>query len=134
MIQNNTVIRCTDNSGVKEVRCIQPLKQKGTASHTMCIFKATVTSVASTTLKKNKNETPIKKSDLVLCLLVRSKGSYGREKVRFSDNACIIINSTMKPFGTKIFGPVMLPVRDESFSSIVSIVGKKQYIFDTSKS
>jgi large subunit ribosomal protein L14 len=47
----------------------------------------------------------------------RKDGSY----IRFDDNACVLLNASDEPRGTRIFGPVARELRDKQFMKIVSL-------------
>ena len=47
----------------------------------------------------------------------RSDGSV----IRFDSNAAVLLNNTMQPIGTRIFGPVTRELRTEMFMKIVSL-------------
>ncbi|MEY8702901.1 uL14 family ribosomal protein, partial [Francisella philomiragia] len=42
-------------------------------------------------------------------------------KVRFDDNAAVLLNNNGQPIGTRIFGPVTRELRTEKFMKIVSL-------------
>ena len=47
----------------------------------------------------------------------RSDGSY----LRFDTNACVILDTTGNPRGTRIFGPVARELRSKNFMKIISL-------------
>ncbi|MBX3096899.1 MAG: 50S ribosomal protein L14 [Fimbriimonadaceae bacterium] len=118
MIQQFTRLRVADNSGAREVMCIRVLKgsqpRYGTVGD---IFVASVKSAVP--------NMPIKKGDVVKCVVVRTKKAVRRadgSTLRFDDNACVVINpANLEPRGTRIFGPVARELRDGNFMKIVSL-------------
>ena len=42
-------------------------------------------------------------------------------KIRFDDNAAVILNSTGEPRGTRIFGPVTRELRETGYMRIISM-------------
>jgi len=67
---------------------------------------------------------PVKKSDVVRAVIVRTKASINREsgmRIRFDDNAAVIINQDGNPKGTRVFGPVARELRDKNFTKIISL-------------
>jgi large subunit ribosomal protein L14 len=67
---------------------------------------------------------PIKRSDVVKAIVVRTKKSIRRQDgmyIRFDDNAAVIVNADNNPRGTRVFGPVAREIRDKNFSKIVSL-------------
>jgi large subunit ribosomal protein L14 len=67
---------------------------------------------------------PIKRSDVVKAIVVRTKKTIRRQDgmyIRFDDNAAVIVNADNNPRGTRVFGPVAREIRDKNFSKIVSL-------------
>ena len=67
---------------------------------------------------------PLKKSDVVRAVVVRTVKSLRRENgmsIRFDDNAAVVINKEGNPRGTRIFGPIARELRDRNFTKIVSL-------------
>jgi large subunit ribosomal protein L14 len=67
---------------------------------------------------------PIKRSDVVKAIIVRTKKTIRRKDgmyIRFDDNAAVIVNPENNPRGTRVFGPVAREIRDKNLSKIVSL-------------
>ena len=67
---------------------------------------------------------PIKRSDVVRAMIVRTKKSIRRQDgmyIRFDDNAAVIVNVDNNPRGTRVFGPVARELRERNFTKIVSL-------------
>jgi large subunit ribosomal protein L14 len=67
---------------------------------------------------------PVKKSDVVKAVIVRTKKAVRRDSgmsIRFDDNAAVIINNDGNPKGTRVFGPVARELRDKNYTKIVSL-------------
>ena len=117
MIQPQTRLKVTDNSGAKEIMCIKVLG--GSKRKTGNIGDVIVASV--------KSATPggaVKKKDVVRAVIVRS--TYGVQRadgsyIKFDDNAAVIINDQKQPRGTRIFGPVARELREKDYMRIVSL-------------
>ena len=64
-----------------------------------------------------KDATPnltVKRSDVVRAVIVRTKQSVRRQdgsRLRFDDNASVIINKENNPRGTRVFGPIAREIR-----------------------
>ena len=57
-------------------------------------------------------------------MIVRVAKEYGRadgSRIRFDDNAAVLIRPDGNPRGTRIFGPVARELRDKQFMKIVSL-------------
>jgi large subunit ribosomal protein L14 len=67
---------------------------------------------------------PVKKSDVVKAVIVRTRRVYKRSdgsSIRFDDNAAVILGDEENPKGTRIFGPVTRELRDKNFMKIISL-------------
>lgn len=117
MIQTESRLAVTDNSGAKEVLCIKVLG----GSHRRY---ASIGDVIVCSVKKAAPDGWIKKKKVVKAVVVRTTkevrrtdGSY----VRFDDNACVIIDDGGQPKGTRIFGPVARELKAKGYNKIVSL-------------
>lgn len=119
MIQTQTVLKVADNSGAKNVLCIQ-------VSGGYKKRYASVGDIIVCAVRSAAPHAPIKKGDVVKAVVVRTKkeirradGSY----LRFDDNACVIITDKEKRElkGTRIFGPVAREIRRAGFVKIASL-------------
>jgi len=118
MIQQESRLRVTDNTGAKEVLCIRVMGGS----------KRRYGSVGDVIVATVKQATPtgsVKKSDVVRAVIVRTAKEYKRTDgsyIKFDDNAVVILDGqTMAPKGTRIFGPVARELRDKGFMRIVSL-------------
>lgn len=74
-----------------------------------------------------KDATPnltVKRSDVVRAVIVRTKQSVRRQdgsRLRFDDNASVIINKENNPRGTRVFGPIARELKEKGFTKIVSL-------------
>lgn len=117
MIQDFTALTVCDNTGVKEVKVIKVL---GGSKRRY----GRVGDIVVATVKKALPTSTFKKGTIVKAVIVRTKKEIKRVNgscLRFSDNACVIIDEQMQPKGTRIFGPVAKELRDKKFTKIVSL-------------
>lgn len=117
MIQQESRLTVADNSGAKELLCIRVV---GGGNRTF----ASVGDVIIATVKNAAPNMPVKKSDVVRAVVVRTKNTIYRESgmsIRFDDNAAVIINQEGNPRGTRVFGPVARELRDKNFTKIISL-------------
>jgi len=66
----------------------------------------------------------IKKGTVQKAVIVRTAKEVGRpdgSSIRFSDNACVLINDNGEPRGTRIFGPVARELRERQYTKIISL-------------
>ena len=67
---------------------------------------------------------PVKKSDVVKAVVVRTKTTVKRAdgtSIRFDENAAVIINKDGNPVGTRVFGPVARELREKNYMKIISL-------------
>ena len=117
MVQPQSFINAVDNSGARELVCIRVVgKGRNQISNIGDIIIAVV--------KNATPNMPLKKSDIVRAVIVRTRKGIKRKNgvfIRFDDNAAVIVNKENNPRGTRIFGPVARELRDKNFLKIVSL-------------
>ena len=116
MIQAETSLKVADNSGAKRVLCIRVLGGSKKS--------ATVGDVIIGVVKEANPNMPVKRSDVVRAVVVRTKTTVQRKDgahIRFDDNAAVIINKENNPRGTRIFGPICRELREKNFTKIISL-------------
>lgn len=117
MVQQQSVLKVADNSGAKEILCIRVMG--GSFRRYGNIGDVIVGSV--------KKATPgggVKKGEIVKAVIVRSKNGVKRNdgsKIRFDENAAVLIKDDKTPRGTRIFGPVARELRDKEYMKILSL-------------
>ena len=103
MIQPQTRLKVADNTGAKEIMCIQVVG--GSFRRSGNIGDVIVASVKSAipggTVKGIR----------------RNDGSH----IKFDDNAAVIIDNQKQPRGTRIFGPIARELRDKGYMKIISL-------------
>lgn len=117
MIQTQTILQVADNSGARQLMCIRIL---GGSKRRY----ATIGDVIIAVVKDAVPNMPVKKSDVVRAVVVRTSKPVRRNSgmlIRFDDNAAVIINQEGNPRGTRVFGPVARELRDRNFTKIVSL-------------
>ena len=116
MIYPQTMLTVADNTGAKKVMCIRVLG--GNKKY------AKIGDTIIAVVKEAIPNMPIKRSDIVRAIVVRTKKTIRRPDgmyIRFDDNAAVIVNAENNPRGTRVFGPVVREIRDKNFSKIVSL-------------
>lgn len=117
MVQQQTILKVADNSGAKEILCIRVMG--GSFRRYGNIGDVIIASV--------KKATPgggVKKGDVVKAVIVRTKKGIQRSdgsKIRFDENAAVLIRDDKTPRGTRIFGPVARELRDKEYMKILSL-------------
>jgi large subunit ribosomal protein L14 len=117
VIQPQTRLQVADNTGAKEIMCIRVLG--GSFRRYGNIGDVIVASV--------KSASPggmVKKGDVVKAVIVRTKTGAHRNdgsRIRFDENAAVILRDEHEPRGTRIFGPVARELREREFMKIISL-------------
>jgi len=114
MIQPQTYLEVADNSGARKLMCIRVLNRQ----------YGNIGDVILAVVKEALPNMPVKKSDVVRAVVVRTAHTVQRENgmsIRFDDNAAVILDDKREPIGTRIFGPVGREVRYAGFMKIVSL-------------
>lgn len=107
MIQQESRLTVTDNSGARSALCIRVLG--GTKRR-----YASVGDIIVVAIKSVIPSSDVKKGAVTKAIVVRTKkeirradGSY----IRFDDNACVLLNAGGDIRGSRIFGPVARELR-----------------------
>ena len=117
MIQMQSFLAAADNSGAKLLQCIKVLggsKRK----------YASIGDVIVVSVKEAMPKAKVKKKDVMKAVIVRTKKEVTRpdgSRIRFDENAAVLINAAGEPVGTRIFGPVARELRAKRFMKIVSL-------------
>ena len=117
MIQQETRLKVADNTGAKEILCFKVLggsKRKYASIGDQIVI----------TVKKALPGGMVKKGDVHRAVVVRTRKEVNRKdgsRIRFDENAAVLLNSAGEPRGTRIFGPVARELRDVGFMRIVSM-------------
>lgn len=102
-INKNALLECSDNTGAKTLRVINVKEYKGRKRRQP---KAGVGDVVVCAVKKGAPEL---KKETPLAVIVRQKKEWKREdgrRVRFEDNAAVLVNENLEPRGNEIKGAV----------------------------
>jgi len=116
MIYPQTILTVADNTGAKKIMCIRVLG--GNKKY------AKIGDTIIAVVKEAIPNMPIKRSDVVRAIIVRTKKNIRRKDgmyIRFDDNASVIVNMENNPRGTRVFGPVARELRDKDFMKVVSL-------------
>ncbi|MES2212431.1 MAG: 50S ribosomal protein L14 [Pseudomonadota bacterium] len=118
MIQMQSMLDVADNSGARRVMCIKVLGgSKRRYARVGDIVRVTVKDAVPAGTGK------VKKGEVLLAVIVRTRSPIAREdgsRIRFDDNAAVILNAQKQPIGTRIFGAVPRELR-EKFMKIISL-------------
>ncbi len=117
MIQTQTMLDVADNSGAKRVQCIKVLG----GSHRRY---AGIGDLIKVSVKEAIPRGKVKKGQVMNAVVVRTRKGVRRPDgsvIRFDVNSAVLLNASLAPIGTRIFGPVTRELRSEQFMKIISL-------------
>lgn len=117
MLQQESRMKVTDNSGAKEALIIRVLG--GTGRRYARVGDIVVVSVKQASPTGN-----VKKKSVQKAVVVRTRDQIKQKDgstIAFDDNACVIINDDKTPKATRVFGPVPRELRDLGYAKIISL-------------
>lgn len=118
MIQPQTIVKITDNSGAKIGRVFKVLG--GSKKRYAELGEIVVLSVQTAEPRK-----PVKKKDVVYGVVVRQRKPYRRQDgsyVSFDDNAVVLVDKVKRePRANRVFGPIPRELSEAGYQKIVSL-------------
>ena len=117
MIQVQTELNVADNTGARIIECIKVLGGS----------KRRYASIGDTIVVSVKDAIPdgkVKKGTVHKAIVVRTKYAIFRNdgsKVKFDNNAAVLVDEKGEPIGTRIFGPVTRELRNRGQMKIISL-------------
>ena len=117
MIQAQTKLKVADNSGAKLVQCIKVLK--GSKRRYANIGDVIVVAVKLASPNGN-----VQRKAVVRALVVRTRKGISRKdgtRLRFDENAVVIIDNNGQPKASRVFGPVARELRELGYQKIISL-------------
>lgn len=118
MIQQRTILKVSDNSGAKTVRCIKVLG--GFKKKYASIGNIIVVSVQKLR-NKSKKTSKVKKKEIYRALIIRTKTSLKNKNgmiTKFQENSVVLLNKQGNPVGTRIIGPLPKYFKRQKFINI----------------
>lgn len=117
MIQQYSRVRVADNSGARQLMCIQVM---GGSRRRY----GTVGDIITASVKQAAPGSAVKKGEVVKAVIVRAAQGWRRADgsyIKFDENAAVVLADAENPRGTRIFGPVARELREKKFMKIVSL-------------
>ena len=117
MIIAETNLTVADNSGARLVQCIKVLGGSKKKS-------ATIGDLIVVSVKEAIPNGKVKKGEVVRAVIVRTSSGIFRfdgSKIKFDENAVVLLTKEGEPIGTRIFGPVTRELRTKRFTKIISL-------------
>ena len=106
MIQQQTILKVSDNSGAKTIKCIKVLggfkKKYATIGDIIVI---SIQQLRNTSKKTSK----VLKGMVFKALIIKTKTRYKKKDgsiISLQNNSAILLNKQGNPIGTRILGPV----------------------------
>ncbi|MCJ1238915.1 hypothetical protein MMC14_006907 [Varicellaria rhodocarpa] len=127
MIQLKTMLNCIDNSGASVVECVANLRMKRHAKigdRIIVVVQKQKSYVESIGVASAAAAPKVRRGDIRHAVVVRTAKKLQRKDghvVRFDDNACVLINKTGEPIGTRLTSIVGQELRDKQWSKILSL-------------
>lgn len=115
-LQIGSRLICDDNSGAKVV---QIFGVKGAKARLRRVPAAGIGDIVIVAVKKGKPDM-VKKKEKALIIRQKKEFKRGKERVRFEDNACVLIDDQGLPKGTEIKGCVAREIA-ERYPKVVAI-------------
>jgi large subunit ribosomal protein L14 len=116
MLQMGSVFNLADNSGARKVECIKVLKKHPKSAAFLGDFI-----IVSVKQLRSKGNLRVKKKDVCLALVFRTRYRKKRLDNRFFfffNNVVILLNNSLKPYGTRFFGPVVKELKKKKLKVI----------------
>jgi len=117
VIQQYSRLRVADNSGARQLMCIQVM---GGSRRRY----GTVGDIITASVKQAAPGGGVKKGEVVKAVIVRAAQGWRRgdgSYIKFDENAAVVLADAENPRGTRIFGPVARELREKKFMKIVSL-------------
>ena len=117
MIETYSRLKVADNTGAREIMCINVLGSTGKRY-------ARVGDIIVASVKRAIPGSVTKKGEVVRAVVIRTAQQYRRPDgsyIRFDENAAVILTDQNNPKGTRIFGPVARELRDKNYTKIISL-------------
>jgi large subunit ribosomal protein L14 len=121
MIQQRTILKVSDNSGAKTVRCLKVLggfKKKYAKSGDFIVVSV------QQLRNKSKTNSKVKKHDVYQALVIRDKVGYKKLNgfhYVFFENAVALMNKQGNPIGTRIIKPIPKTLKKKKFQKFIGV-------------
>ena len=121
MIQPQTILSVSDNSGAKTVKCIKVLKKiKRNPGYLGDVLIVSISELRN----KFKTRSKVSKGDLYKAVLLRTKYSRIRKEgfsLYFRENSVCLLNKLNKPIANRVLGPIPKELRNKSYMKLANI-------------
>ena len=121
MIQQQTKLRVSDNSGAKTLKCIKVLG--GYKKKYAFLGDFIIVSVKELR-NKSKIVSKVKKGEVYKAIVLKTKTKSTNKdgsNIFFKTNAACLLNKNNKPLGTRILTPLSKKFKNKKFTKLVNI-------------
>nr|YP_009167307.1 ribosomal protein L14 [Fistulifera solaris]ALG35775.1 ribosomal protein L14 [Fistulifera solaris] len=121
MIQQQTILKVSDNSGAKTVRCIRVLG--GFRKKYAKLGDNIIVSVQQLR-NKSKKTSKVKKGEVYKALIIRTKVPHKKKdgsQIWFGENSVVLVNKQENPVSTRIIGPLPKLLKKKKFQKFISM-------------
>lgn len=121
MIQQQTILKVSDNSGAKTVKCIKVL---GGFKKKWAVLGDTIVISVQKLRNKSKETSKVKKKEVYRALVIRTKTQLKKKDgscIIFTENSVALLNNQGKPIGTRIIGPIPKVFKKKKFQKFLSM-------------
>ena len=121
MIQQQTLLKVSDNSGAKIAKCIKVLGGfKRRFGYVGDILIVSIQQLRN----KSKLTSKVQKGEVYRAIIIRTKTKIKRKNniyTSFNENSIILLNKQNNPIATRILGPISKKLKREKYQKLISI-------------
>lgn len=121
MIQQQTVLKVSDNSGAKTAKCLNLINSfKKKFANVGDIIIVSIQELRN----KSKITSKVQKGEIYKALIIRTKSKIKKKDystTSFDDNSITLINQQNNPIATRIIGPISKKLKKNKFQKFISI-------------
>lgn len=121
MIQQQTVLKVSDNSGAKFARCIKVIG--GFKKRFAYLGDVIIVSIIELR-NKSKLTSKVKKGDVYKALVIRTKSKHAKKDgsvLFFQNNSVSLISKQEKPIASRILGPLPKKLKKGKYAKFANI-------------
>jgi large subunit ribosomal protein L14 len=122
MIQPQTLLKISDNSGGNVARCLKILK-KGTRPRYGKIGDIIVVSIQRLR-KRNRLTSKVKKGEVLRGIIVKTCSNFTRHTgftFSFEQNSIVLLDKQLKPIATRVLGLIPKELKSSKSSKVLSL-------------
>lgn len=121
MIQQQTILDVSDNSGSKKVKCVKVL---GGYKRKVAFVGDTIVVSVKNLRNKSKKLSKVKKGEVHKALIIKTKSKIFNKdgsSYNFASNSVCLLTKQNKPIGSRILGPVSKIFKKDKYAKFVNI-------------